>query len=615
MHGFFRLLQLLRPDDFPDESAFESGWIGPSRCRRARARRGASTSGACRRAWQRRSRPRPRRGRSAWHSSTPCARRPRPTRSGAGTRPTACGARSPRERRCARSWAGATRSCQRSRPRPHAADPRLAWLAARARDWRRPATRRSCSSPTARAWNGCARAQPAQPARDGRLPRGALDRAARHRGRAVPAGRGPEPAGLDRVRRRGPQLRVLPPARALRPAVEPARRRAAHRAPRSDRARAAGRGRLLPASRGLGRDAARLYESLGLFREPLAGLEPELARVESRPRARGALGRGLAVSGTLRVDRQRRPRGAVPDPRGGLARDAPRPVPGRAGGRDPGPGPARARRAQRGRGHSRLRAPAASRGSPRRPRLRRRAGNDALVDSLPGVPGGTSFLGSFDREEALDDERLDFFASGHPLVEGVMAHLEESPLGRVGVVHVAIGSASGRGLVAFYKDGPRFEAVAVDEAGRPRPEWAAALRTRPLRTRRIAPETLRVPGWAAAIRRMAAALDPTRRPVDARGPAWSGPDAATCRRWLSGPRRRSAWSSRGFPSRWRVVGVAERRRDRDAPFAADPHADDALLESRYHLRPPRAGTALSAGPGRTSCRTSVHSSACRCSGP
>ena len=68
-------------------------------------------------------------------------------------------------------------------------------------------------------------------------------------------------------------------------------------------------------------------------------------------------------------------------------------------------------------------------------------------------------------------------------------------------------------VLAFYKDGPLFETAAVDEAGRPRPEWAAALRTRPLRTRRIAPETLRAPGWAAAVRRMAAALDPSRRPV------------------------------------------------------------------------------------------------------
>ncbi len=140
-------------------------------------------------------------------------------------------------------------------------------------------------------------------------------------------------------------------------------------------------------------------------------------------------------------------------------------------------------------------------------------GNEALVDSLRGVPGGTSFLGTFDRDEALADERLDFFSAGHPLVEGVLAHLEASPLGRVAVLRVAIGAETGRGLLALYKDGPAFEVVAVDETGRPRPEWATALRKRPLRTRRVAPESLREPSWPAAIRRMAAALHPTRRPV------------------------------------------------------------------------------------------------------
>ena len=37
------------------------------------------------------------------------------------------------------------------------------------------------------------------------------------------------------------------------------------------------------------------------------------------------------------------------------------------------------------------------------------------------------------------------------------------------------------GLVAIYKDGPVFEVVAIDSAGRTRPDWAAAIRQRPLR--------------------------------------------------------------------------------------------------------------------------------------
>ena len=61
--------------------------------------------------------------------------------------------------------------------------------------------------------------------------------------------------------------------------------------------------------------------------------------------------------------------------------------------------------------------------------------------------------------------------------------------------------------------GPSFEAAVVDPAGRLRPEWARALRERPLRTRRVPAELASQPGWEEAVRRLAAALDPARRPV------------------------------------------------------------------------------------------------------
>ena len=49
-HGFFRLLQLLRPEEFPDGRAVRGAAARPpSRCRPAPARRGGSTSAACRR--------------------------------------------------------------------------------------------------------------------------------------------------------------------------------------------------------------------------------------------------------------------------------------------------------------------------------------------------------------------------------------------------------------------------------------------------------------------------------------------------------------------------------------------------------------------------------------
>jgi ATP-dependent helicase HepA len=140
-------------------------------------------------------------------------------------------------------------------------------------------------------------------------------------------------------------------------------------------------------------------------------------------------------------------------------------------------------------------------------------GNQALVDSLPGVAGGSSFLGTFDREEAVEDETLDFFASGHSLVEGLLAHLEEAPLGRVAVLHVTLGGARGFGLLALYKEGPVFEAVVIDAEGQRRPEWAAALARRPLRSRRVRAERMRDPAWAPLVRKLAARLDGTRRPT------------------------------------------------------------------------------------------------------
>ncbi len=81
------------------------------------------------------------------------------------------------------------------------------------------------------------------------------------------------------------------------------------------------------------------------------------------------------------------------------------------------------------------------------------------------------------------------------------------------VLRVALGAEKGVGLLALYKDGPAFEAVALDAAGRPRSDWAEALARRPLRTRRVPAGLLREPGWETAIRRLAAGLDPGRRPV------------------------------------------------------------------------------------------------------
>jgi ATP-dependent helicase HepA len=263
---------------------------------------------------------------------------------------------------------------------------------------------------------------------------------------------------------------------------------------------------------GIGRDVARLHAALGLFREPVAGLEPELARVELVLEAAA-----IGASGTLPPDRFQaiaagahaalsRIRQAA---YGELHRDPYRPelaagilarVPPDLDALNEDVVTAVCERL-----HFHVEAHAGRTYSIE-------LGGTALVDGLPGVPGGSSFLGTFDREHAVADERLDFFAAGHPLVEGVLAHLEESALGRVTVLRVAIGEEAGVGLLAFYKDGPVFETLAVDPGGRVRPDWARALARRPLRTRRTAPGAP-PPGWAATIRRLAQSLPASRQPV------------------------------------------------------------------------------------------------------
>jgi ATP-dependent helicase HepA len=265
---------------------------------------------------------------------------------------------------------------------------------------------------------------------------------------------------------------------------------------------------------GIGAEAVRLLEAIGVFREPLAGLEPQLTHVENaldaaalEPGAVVAAGAFEALVTEASIARARIREAAYHE----LHRDR------------YGPELADAILARIPADLDSLNEDVTVAACERlgfqveRQRGRRvfsmTFGNEAVVDSLPGVPGGSSFLGTFDREEAVEDETLDFFASGHALVEGVLAHLEESPLGRVTVLHVGIPEARGLALLALYKDGPVFEAVVLDAEGQARPDWAAALVRRPLRSRRVPAERMHDPAWAPLVRRLAARLDRGRRPA------------------------------------------------------------------------------------------------------
>jgi ATP-dependent helicase HepA len=178
---------------------------------------------------------------------------------------------------------------------------------------------------------------------------------------------------------------------------------------------------------GIGADVVRLFEALGVFREPLAGLEPQLAHVEGaveeialEPQASLTDERLADLIADARAARTRIREAAYQQ----LHRDPYRPdMAERILARVPADLDALTERVV---------TDTCSRLGFRVEHLRGRRifaiefGSDAVVDSLPGVPGGSAYVGTFDREEAVEDESIDFFASGHPLVEGILAYLEDT---------------------------------------------------------------------------------------------------------------------------------------------------------------------------------------------
>lgn len=98
-------------------------------------------------------------------------------------------------------------------------------------------------------------------------------------------------------------------------------------------------------------------------------------------------------------------------------------------------------------------------------------GGLALIDHLPNAPPGSRWLGTFDRETAVARESLDFFASGHPLVEGILMELEDGHRGQIALLAVTGAGKRGRALLGVVKRRAEFETHLIDEEGRPRPEW------------------------------------------------------------------------------------------------------------------------------------------------
>ena len=263
---------------------------------------------------------------------------------------------------------------------------------------------------------------------------------------------------------------------------------------------------------GIGRDVVRLFETFAVFREPLAGLEPQLAHIE------GGI-EHLAVDPLAALSQQGL-EALVAEAE--AARTRIRAAAYRELHRDPFKPDmvadilARVPAELDALNQQAIVAACERLGFTVERLGGRRAfsielGSAAVVDSLPGVAGGTTYVGTFDREEAVERETLDFFASGHPLVEGIFAHFEDAAIGRVARIEVAIGGARGEGLVALYKDAAGFDVVALDATGRPRPDWAAAIREQPLQVGRVT-KSGSTRDWTSMVRRLGTQLDAARRP-------------------------------------------------------------------------------------------------------
>jgi ATP-dependent helicase HepA len=263
---------------------------------------------------------------------------------------------------------------------------------------------------------------------------------------------------------------------------------------------------------GIGRDVVRLFEALGLFSEPLAGLEPQLAPIEGAlervaldPNAslsdegfEGLVAQAQAARSRIREaayqQLHRNPYqpsmapallGRIPKELDELNQEV-------------------VINAAIGLGFTIAHPPGHRVFSIE-------LGNGSQVDSLPGVTGGSGYVGTFDREEAVENEFIDFFSSGHPLVEGIFAHYEDSAIGRAVRFEIKMGTEPDAGLIAIYKEGRAFEVIAIDVSGNARPDWAAAVLKRPITIRPVTGEAAKSQDWRVMVRRLGAQLDPTRR--------------------------------------------------------------------------------------------------------
>lgn len=140
-------------------------------------------------------------------------------------------------------------------------------------------------------------------------------------------------------------------------------------------------------------------------------------------------------------------------------------------------------------------------------------GSHAVIDHLPGVPAGSRFLGTFDRQEAVENEGLEFFAAGHALVEGILIELEEGTRGRCALLQLS-GDEEVFGLLAVVPEGLSWKAIAVDNKGTERPDLAKLLTRSGVEFEGFeAKKWTQQKSWRRGILRMAESLPSEETPI------------------------------------------------------------------------------------------------------
>ena len=133
-------------------------------------------------------------------------------------------------------------------------------------------------------------------------------------------------------------------------------------------------------------------------------------------------------------------------------------------------------------------------------------GGEATIEALHGVPAGARFFGTFDRDEAVRNESLDFFASGHPLVEALVAELADGTHGRVALLEIPACPVDADGVLVAERTPPTFRLRAFDLDGSEHPEWAEWARQPPPDAREVPGGLWAVPEWTERVRGLFAQL-------------------------------------------------------------------------------------------------------------